>query len=682
MNFIDPGKAKKSRHKLFAILAFGVGPMLSTGVFLLPGIVYSKTGPAGILAYIIAGLLIIPSLLSRAELASAMPRAGGTYYFLDRSMGPLIGSISGFGTWLSLVFKAGFELIGLAAYLVLFFGLPVKPLAIALVVIFGVLNISGVKNIERVQAIPVALVLGVLIYFVITGFFHLDATSYSPFFMEGTDSFLATVGFVFIGFAGLTKIAGLSGDVDDIERSLPFGKVLALCISLLMYVLVMLVLVGTVPADNLTDTLTLLTQSASQFLGNGGKILLASAAVIAIVVSANIGITAASRYPLAMSRDKMVSPLFKKIGKFQAPLYSIAMTVALILLLVIFVNPERIAKIASALILMIFGLINLAVVAMRESKIESYDPSYKTMFYPWLQVIGILAPIVLIPFLGPVSMLFSGGVIIFGTLWYFFYAQKRVKRAGALMHVFQRLGETAAPMLDRELRQILREKGLRKEDTFEESILSATIIHHEPGESFNSLLEKSSAAIARQLDVKSDDVFRELSKSNQVGDTPMGDHLALPHARMEGIDRHGLVIVHSTEGIRIKESGTPVYALFILISPQDDPGQHLRFLAELANRSEGIDFNDEWLRLSDDDSIRNLFIRSGEVSEIPVSGTSLAGKRIREMQMHPSCLVALIRRGGQMIIPHGDTLLQENDILTVVGEESAIDELTEKFNTL
>jgi hypothetical protein len=159
----------------------------------------------------------------------------------------------------------------------------------------------------------------------------------------------------------------------------------------------------------------------------------------------------------------------------------------------------------------------------------------------------------------------------------------------------------------------------------------------------------------------------------------MGDHIALPHARIAGIDRHGLAIVHSREGVRVEESAEPVYALFILISPRDNPGQHLRFLAELANRSEGIDFNREWRTVLDDDAIRNLFIRSGEVSEIPVAGTSLTGKRIQDMQMHSSCLVALIRREGQTIIPHGDTVLQENDILTVVGEEAAIHELTEKF---
>ncbi|MBD3274219.1 MAG: amino acid permease [Candidatus Marinimicrobia bacterium] len=675
----DRGLPSKKSHKLFTFIAFGLGPMLSSGVFLLPGMVYGKIGPAGILAYIAAALLILPSLMSKAELASAMPRAGGTYYFLDRSMGPLIGSISGFGIWLSLVFKTGFELMGLGAYLVLFFDLPVKPVAIALIVVFGVLNITGVRGAATVQATLVSLVLGVLTFFIITGFFHVETGSYTPFFMEGNESFLAAVGFVFVGFAGLTRVSGGAGDVHDLERNNSLGMVSALLISLFIYVLVMLVVIGTVPSDSLSATLTPLSDSASQFLGNGGMILLSAVAVISLVGSVHFGIGAATKYPFAMSRDKMVSPVFKQSGKFRTPTHSIILTLGLILLPIIFLSPEAIARIASAFMLMIFGFINLAVVAMRESKIDSYDPSFKSILYPWPQVIGILAPIVLIPFLGPVPMLFSGGIIIFGTLWYFFYVQKHVKRTGALMRVFQRLGEAASPMLDQELRQILREKGLRKEDAFEESILSADIIQHTRGESFNTLLQKSADAIARQLQVDSDKVFRELSKSNQIGDTPMGDHIALPHARIEGIDRHGLVIVHSSEDIKLEESAEPVYALFILISPMDDPGQHLRFLAELANRSEGIDFHDEWRKLSDDDAIRNLFVRSGEVSEIPVMGTSLTGKRIQDMQMHSSCLVALIRREGQTIIPHGDTVLQENDILTIVGEEAAIDELTKKY---
>ncbi|MDX1631001.1 MAG: amino acid permease [Thermoanaerobaculia bacterium] len=97
--------------------AVSMGAMLSSGFFLLPGLTAAKTGPSVILAYFTAGLLMVPAMLCKAELSTAMPRAGGTYYFMDRSMRPLMGSVGGLGTWLVMSLKSAFALIGMGAYL-------------------------------------------------------------------------------------------------------------------------------------------------------------------------------------------------------------------------------------------------------------------------------------------------------------------------------------------------------------------------------------------------------------------------------------------------------------------------------------------------------------------------------------------------------------------------------------
>ena len=125
----------KKSLTLYDVFAISTGAMFSSGFFLLPGIAASQTGPSVILAYFVAGIMIIPAMLSKAELTSAMPKAGGSYYFIERAMGPLMGTIGGLGTWLSLVFKTAFALIGMGAYLAIFVELPVKPLAIAVATI-------------------------------------------------------------------------------------------------------------------------------------------------------------------------------------------------------------------------------------------------------------------------------------------------------------------------------------------------------------------------------------------------------------------------------------------------------------------------------------------------------------------------------------------------------------------
>ena len=105
---------------LIDVFCIASGAMISTGLFVLPGLAFAKSGPAVILAYGLASLLIIPSVLAKAELSTAMPKAGGDYFFIDRSMGPVMGTIGGFAAWFSIAFKSAFALVGIGLFAMLF----------------------------------------------------------------------------------------------------------------------------------------------------------------------------------------------------------------------------------------------------------------------------------------------------------------------------------------------------------------------------------------------------------------------------------------------------------------------------------------------------------------------------------------------------------------------------------
>ena len=102
-----PNRSEHARLKkdlgLFDVFAISTGAMFSSGFFLLPGLAAAQAGPAVVLAYLLASFFILPAMFSMAELSTAMPRAGGAYYFLDRSLGPIMGTVGGLGTWLALV---------------------------------------------------------------------------------------------------------------------------------------------------------------------------------------------------------------------------------------------------------------------------------------------------------------------------------------------------------------------------------------------------------------------------------------------------------------------------------------------------------------------------------------------------------------------------------------------------
>jgi len=669
-------KGLKKNLSLFDVIAFGIGPMLSSGFFLLPGMVYAKVGPSAILAYLVAGLLIIPSLMSKAELSTAMPKAGGAYYFLDRSMGPLVGTISGFGTWLALAFKSAFALIGLGAYLVLFIELPVKPVAISLCVLFAGLGISGMKNVGRFQGIFVSIILGALTFFIAKGFFYVEPTNFSPFFESASGNFLEAVGLVYISFAGLTKIASVAEEVEDLDRNIPLGMAVALGVTLVIYLLGLGVVVGVMPGETLSGSITPIADAATAFMGPIGKTIISIVAIFAFTTASNAGLTAASRYPLAMSRDNLMGSYWKKIGRFNTPTRSIILTMGLMIIFILLLSPEGIAKLGSAFKLLIFGMINLAVVVMRESKITAYDPGYETKLYPWVQIIGILTPVVLIPQLGGLSVILSAGVIIFGALWYYLYAKKKVDRSAAMYQVFERVGAQATPQLYEELRDIIREKGTRREDVFEQCILRAAVIDHKEGESYEKLLGEASTIISDRLNISTDTIYEELSS---ISDISLGNHLALPHAKIDKADHPELAIIHSEQGIMLEEADEPIYAIFVLVSPANNPRQHLRFLAELAKRAEEIDFAGRWRQLSDLKAIHEAFIRSEDHVEVAYPSSEFDGKRIGDISINRDCLIAIIKRNGDLIVPHGNTKLAAGDKLTIVGKKEAVKETVSKF---
>ena len=98
------------------VFAIAAGAMISSGLFVLPAVAFAKSGPAVVVAYILAALAVIPAMFCKAELATAMPRSGGDYFFVARSFGGLFGLFTGFAGWFSLSLKSSFALVGMAAF--------------------------------------------------------------------------------------------------------------------------------------------------------------------------------------------------------------------------------------------------------------------------------------------------------------------------------------------------------------------------------------------------------------------------------------------------------------------------------------------------------------------------------------------------------------------------------------
>ncbi len=683
----------KKELTLLNVYAIATGTTLSAGFFLLPGIAFNEAGPAVVLSYMIAAIPLIPAMFSMVELSTAMPRAGGAYYFLDRSMGPFVGTIGGLGTWLALVFKTAFALIGMGAYLSIFWPeVPIVILAVILAVLFGIVNLFGAKKTGTFQVFMVFALLLILLAFIGKGIPEINSVHFEGFFDKGTVSIISTAGLVYISYVGVTNIASVAEEVQNPERNLPLGVFLAIGTAIIVYAVGTTIMVGVLPANELAQDLTPVASTAAIIFGEWGKIAVTVAAVIAFASVANAGILSASRYPLAMSRDHLIPSKFAKLTARNIPHYGIAVTVGLIILLILTLDIARIAKLASAFQLLMFAFICLAVVVMRESQIEAYDPGYRSPFYPWMQIFGVFSPLWLIAEMGALPILFSLGLVTLGTVWYFAYAQNRVVRSGAIYHLFARLGEQRFEGLDRELRGIMKEKGVREEDPFDEVVARAQVMEFTKEHQFDEITRQVAIEFERNLGVDAKELEQGFLKGSRIGATPISRGAALPHIRLPDLKLAEMVIVRVNELCFVEApdfSGKillqgPIHAFFYLISPNENPGQHLRILAQIAGRIDDENFLKDWLDASDEQELKEILLRDERFLSLRIRNNTpssvFIGRSLKDIRMPEDCLVAVIRRRGETIVPRGLTVLLEGDRLTIIGDAQGIEQLNKKYN--
>nr|MDJ0952079.1 APC family permease [Acidimicrobiia bacterium] len=416
---------------LYGVFAVSVGAMIGSGIFVLPGLATKIAGPAVVLAYGLAGFIILPAALSKSEMATAMPESGGIYLYIDRAMGPLLGTIAGFGVWFSMIFKSAFALVGLGAYLTLFGDLPARPVAFGLAVGIIVLNVAGAKTTARFQSFLIALVLGALAVFVVRGAPAVAPAEFDPFLPNGLKGLLSATGLVFVSFIGVTKVASIAEEVHRPERNLPAGILLSVLLMLIVYPLVAWVMVGSVGVEELSETVTPMSTAAEQFMAPIGVDIIIGVAIIALVSMANAGVLASSRYPFAMARHALAPPALARVSPRSTPTYSILLTGTVLLSLIAFVPLLDLAKLASAFQLLVFSLVNIAVIAFRESHLDWYKPTFRSPLYPWMQVFGIAGAVILLTQMGILPVIGAFVIVLGGLLWYRAFGHSRASRESA-----------------------------------------------------------------------------------------------------------------------------------------------------------------------------------------------------------------------------------------------------------
>ena len=609
------------------------------------------------------------------------------------------------GTWLALMLKSGFALIGMGVYIALFVDVPIKPIAVGFATAFAILNILGSKESSKLVRVLVFVLLAIIAFFLIdglrvvasNGFAEAHRTQFTPFFPEGIDGLLGTVGLVFVLYVGLTKVASLAEEVEDPDRNIPLGMALSLATVICVYVVGIYIMIAVLGIDNLSRSLTPVADTAGllfQWLPpRVGVFCVVAAAVAAFASISNAGVMAASRYPLAMARDHLLPARLAALGRFSTPTASIALTAVVLVAFLLVLDVEGFAKLASALQLTLFGLTNIALIVMRESRIESYDPGFRSPLYPWMQIAGILGPLVLIAEMGWLPSLFTMGVVSASIGWYTYYARGQLVRDGAIYHVFERLGRRRFAGLDRELRDIMKEKGARAADPFDEVVANAVTMDIDTQITLSSIIQGASDRLGVRLPVTADHLVDGFTRGVMAGATPVSRGAALLHMRLPDFESSELLIARCAAtlsidmddvALRRQAAEFPIRAVFFLVSGEHDAGRHLRILAQLAARIETDGFMEEWLSTRNDQELKETLLRDDRFLSLQITSGEkterLIGRALNELRMPEGSLIALIRRYGETIVPTGRTVLRDGDRLTIIGSPRSISAVTERYS--
>ena len=423
---------------LLEAYTIGLGTMIGAGIFVLPSIAAEQAGPASMVSFFFGGVVSLLAALSLSELATGMPKAGGSYYYVNRALGPFFGSIVGWGMWAGLTFASAFYMIGFGQYLLPGLGqyigvlsgwgeLGITVAALVMAAILSGVNYYGVKETGALQNVIVLSLVGLIVAFLALGI--LSGPSIQEFNPNGWPAVAATIGTVYVSFIGFEVIATSAEEIKNPSRNLPLAMIAAVVTPTLMYVGVMFVSTGTLSLDALASSKIPVADVATVFTGSIGALAMIVGAVLATISSANASILSAARVNFAMGRDRILVNWLNEVhDRFRTPYRAITATgVITLLLIAVGVGIGTLAEVASFMYLVTYALVHIAVIVLRRANPAAYQPSFRipSLLYPVIPILGFVACLAILVQMSLVVQAIGSLIIVFGVIWYVVYARDR-----------------------------------------------------------------------------------------------------------------------------------------------------------------------------------------------------------------------------------------------------------------
>lgn len=385
----------RSISKWEMVLLF-INGVIGAGIFGLPSKAFKEIGVYSIVALVVCAFTVFIIIFCLAEVSSRFEKTGGPYLYATASFGPMPGFLTGWLLMLTrfITFAALINLM--VTYLSVFSDWFAQPLSriitiVSITLFLAFINHIGVKNTTRVnnfltfaKVIPLLLFIGV-------GVFFIEPANFEVKHVPEFSSFSSTVLLLVFAFGGFESILVNSGEVKNPKKNLPFALLLASLIIVILYILIQIVSIGTLP--ELATSEKPLAEAAGLFMGKTGATIIAFGALFSIIGTLNAVMLVGSRLPYAFSEEKQLPKFLSFIHpKYKTPTWSLIFFTAITLVVSITNSFLYAATISAIIRVMIYGIVCIALIKLRKTK-TGEDGSFKIPFGNLFGVAGVLVAI-------------------------------------------------------------------------------------------------------------------------------------------------------------------------------------------------------------------------------------------------------------------------------------------------
>ncbi|MGE0770166.1 MAG: amino acid permease [Cyclobacteriaceae bacterium] len=438
------------------LIALGIGAVIGAGIFVLTGQAAAQyAGPAVAISFVVSALACAFAGLCYAEFASMIPIAGSAYTYAYATMGRIVAWIIGWALILEYLFAGATVAVGWSGYVVNFleyFGINIPaalssaPIddslnltgslinlpAVFIVFIITILLYRGIKESANFNNLVVIIKLSVIALFILFGWAYINYDNWIPFIPENTGNFgefgwtgiFRASAVIFFAYIGFDAVSTAAQEAKNPQKDMPWGILGSLFICTVVYILVSLVMTGIAPFEGLNTAAPIavaIDQAGEGLAWLNPFIKLGAIAGLSSVIL--VMLMGQTRIFYSMSNDGLFFAPFAKIHEeFKTPYVATVITGGIAMVACGLLPISILGELVSIGTLLAFIIVCLGILILRYKHPE-YERPFKTPFFPYVPILGIICCGGVMTFLNPIIFVICGAWIVVGLLIYYFYGR-------------------------------------------------------------------------------------------------------------------------------------------------------------------------------------------------------------------------------------------------------------------